>query len=68
MIGACLGSFIATGTENSGGLWNEFMHARVQMDVSKPLKKKMKDKPANGDPFYIDFKYEGFQPSASYVD
>lgn len=58
MIGAFLGTFIMADTENLGGLWKDFMRVRARIDVSKPLKRKMKVKPANGDPFYINFKYE----------
>lgn len=58
MIGAFLGSFISTDTVNSEGLWKDFMRVRVQMDISKPIKRKMKVKPSRSEPFYIEFKYE----------
>nr|GME19989.1 uncharacterized protein LOC109179941 [Ipomoea batatas]GME19990.1 uncharacterized protein LOC109179941 [Ipomoea batatas] len=48
MIGAFLGTFIMADTENLGGLWKDFMRVRARIDVSKPLKRKMKVKPANG--------------------
>ncbi|XP_019184964.1 PREDICTED: uncharacterized protein LOC109179941 [Ipomoea nil] len=58
MIGAFFGSFITADTEKLEGLWKDFMRVRVQLYVSKPLKRKMKVKPPKGDSFYIEFKYE----------
>lgn len=58
MIGAFLGSFKRADDDNLDGLWKTFMRIRVQLDVSKPLKRKMKIKPSTGDTFYIEFKYE----------
>ncbi|XP_019156927.1 PREDICTED: uncharacterized protein LOC109153517 [Ipomoea nil] len=61
MIGSSLGSFIKADDivdNNPDGLSTSFMRVRVQLDTSKPLTKKMKIKPATGEPFYIEFKYE----------
>lgn len=58
MIGAFLGTYITADVDKLGSLWKDFMRVRAQIDVSKPLRRKMKVKPANGDAFYIEFKYE----------
>ncbi|XP_031108627.1 uncharacterized protein LOC116013111 [Ipomoea triloba] len=58
MVGAFLGSFIKVDENNLDGLWKSFMRIRVQMNITKPLKRKMKVKPPGGDTFYIEFKYE----------
>nr|GMD70849.1 uncharacterized protein LOC109179941 [Ipomoea batatas] len=58
MIGAFLGSFRMIDEANMDGLWRRFMRVRVQLDVTKPLKRKMRVKPPRGEAFYIDFKYE----------
>ncbi|XP_031097099.1 uncharacterized protein At4g02000-like [Ipomoea triloba] len=58
MISAYLGMFITADVDVLGGLWKDFLRVRARIDISKPLRRKMNVKPATGDPFYIDFKYE----------
>lgn len=46
MIGAFLGAFISADVDILGGLWKDFLRVRARIDVSKPLRRKMKVKPA----------------------
>lgn len=57
-IGSYLGEFIQADSRNFDGLWKSFMRIRVSLDITKPLKRKMKIKKADGDWFWADFKYE----------
>lgn len=43
---------------NKGSVWLNYMRIRVELDVSKPLKRKENIKLANGLSKSMDFKYE----------
>ncbi|XP_031091105.1 uncharacterized protein LOC115996104 [Ipomoea triloba] len=57
-VGNYVGRFVAADHNNFGGSWKTFMHVRVEIDVGKPLKRKMKLKKQGGEWFWLDFKYE----------
>ncbi|XP_031112078.1 uncharacterized protein LOC116016054 [Ipomoea triloba] len=57
-IGSFLGEFVKMDEVNMTGLWKPFMRVRVCIDISLPLKRKMKIQPNRGEAFYVDFKYE----------
>lgn len=57
-IGSTLGIFIKAHKKNFEGPWRSFMRIRVQLDITKPLRRRLKMKKAGGEPFWVDFKYE----------
>lgn len=57
-IGKFLGTFIAADSNNFSGLWRSYMRIRVRIDVSKPLKRRMRMKKPGGDWVWVNFKYE----------
>lgn len=57
-IGNSLGTFVRADKKNFDGTWKTFLRVRVLMDVTKPLRRKMKMKREGGDWFWIEFKYE----------
>ena len=57
-IGSYIGTFLGSDEHNLMGVWRNYMHIRVSIDVRKPLKRRMKLKKAGGDWLWIDFKYE----------
>ncbi|XP_031095276.1 uncharacterized protein LOC115999574 [Ipomoea triloba] len=58
IIGNFVGSFVAADPRNFEGGVKSFMRVRVTVDVSKPLKKRMKMKRPGGEWFWVDFRYE----------
>lgn len=57
-IGNFIGCFIHADKSNFDGSWKSFLRIRVRLDVTKPLKRKMKIKRQGGDCVWVDFKYE----------
>lgn len=57
-IGSFLGDFIRIDKKNFDGTWKSFMRIRVLLDITKPLKRKMKIMKEGEDWIWIDFKYE----------
>lgn len=57
-IGNYVGSFVKADPANISGGWRMYMRVRVTMDISKPLKRRMKIKREGGDWSWINFKYE----------
>ena len=57
-IGTYIGSFLESDVNNFKGVWRNYMRLRVSIDVRKPLKRRMRMKPAGGDWIWVDFKYE----------
>lgn len=53
-----IGSFVESCSSNFVGVWREYMRVRVWIDLSKPLKRKMKIRKAGDEGFWINFKYE----------
>lgn len=57
-IGNYVGNFVASAPTNFTGVWRDYLCVRVTIDITKPLKCKMKIRSAGGDWFWISFKYE----------
>lgn len=57
-IGNHIGSFVASAPTNFVGVWRDFLRVRVTIDITKPLKRKMKISSPGNDCFWISFKYE----------
>lgn len=57
-IGSTLGTFMHADKKNFEGSWKSFMRIRVQLDITKPVRRRLKMKKAGGEPFWVDFKYE----------
>lgn len=57
-IGSTLRTFVKANKKNFEGSWKSFTRIRVQLDITKPLRRKLKMKKTGGEPFWVDFKYE----------
>ena len=58
-IGNYIGRFVEYDINNFSGVWREFLHVRVTVDINQPLKKRMKLRKKEGnDWFWVNFKYE----------
>ncbi|XP_019149864.1 PREDICTED: uncharacterized protein LOC109146666 [Ipomoea nil] len=57
-IGNYVGVFLKADPNNFGGLWRSFFRIRVRLDVSAPLKRRMKMYQKDGSTQWISFKYE----------
>lgn len=57
-IGEFLGTYVRADKRNFEGSWKSFLRIRVLLDISKPLRRKMKMKKQGGDWFWVEFKYE----------
>nr|GMD81146.1 uncharacterized protein LOC109179748 [Ipomoea batatas] len=57
-IGGFVGRYIKADQSNFDGTWKTFMRIRVEIDVAKPLKRKMKLKKNGGEWVWVEFRYE----------
>lgn len=57
-VGNYTGKFVSSCPSNFSGVWRDYFRIRVTIDVSKPLKRRMKVKRAAENWFWINFKYE----------
>ncbi|XP_074323953.1 uncharacterized protein At4g02000-like [Apium graveolens] len=57
-IGNYIGSFVESCSKNFTGTWWEYLRVRVSIDVTQPLKRKMKIRQSGAEWFWINFKYE----------
>lgn len=57
-IGNTIGKFIASCPSNFVGVWRDYFRVRVSIDVTKPLKRRMKIKKSAENWYWINFKYE----------
>lgn len=57
-MGNRLGTFISSDPNNFTGGWREYLHIRVDIDVTKSLRKDAKLKRGTGDCFTVILKYE----------
>lgn len=53
-----IGAFVKSCPSNFVGVWHEYMRVRVTIDLSRPLKRKMKIRKAGNEDFWINFKNE----------
>ena len=59
-IGNYIGTFLVADDTNFTGTRKPFLRIRVEMDVERPLKHRMKIKSPDSDWFWIEFRYEKF--------
>lgn len=57
-VGNYIGQFVASGPGNFVGVWRDYLRVRVAIDVTKPLKRRMKIRKTGDEWFWISFKYE----------
>ncbi|XP_074341908.1 uncharacterized protein LOC141679304 [Apium graveolens] len=57
-IGNYIGAYIKFDPANYDGFWKAYVRIRVRMNVTKPLKRRMKIKRSGGEWSWINFKYE----------
>lgn len=57
-IGNYIGVFVESCASNFMGVWREYMRVRVSIDLSKPLKRRMKIRKMGEECSWINFKYE----------
>lgn len=57
-MGNYVGEYIEPCSRNFTGVWREYMRVRVVIDLSKPLKRRMKVRKTGGEWIWINFKYE----------
>lgn len=57
-IGAHLGEYVKADHSKDEDPWKMFIRLRVRIDVTKPLKRRMKLRRSGGDWFWVDFRYE----------
>lgn len=57
-VGNNIGGFVVSCPSNFRSVWREYFRVRVAIDVTKPLKRRMKIKKADNDWYWINFKYE----------
>lgn len=57
-IGNYLGVYVEYCASNFVGVWRDYMRVRVSIDLSKPLKRRMKIRKIGEECFWINFKYE----------
>ncbi|XP_074377829.1 uncharacterized protein LOC141719355 [Apium graveolens] len=57
-VGNNIGKFVASCPTNFSGVWRDYFRVRVTIDVTKPLKRRMKIKKSAEDWYWITFKYE----------
>ncbi|KAJ8755052.1 hypothetical protein K2173_016557 [Erythroxylum novogranatense] len=56
--GNYIGKHVESDPRNFSTIWKEFLRIRVQVDVRKPLKRKLFVKRSSGEKVCLDFKYE----------
>ncbi|KAM6586913.1 hypothetical protein CsatA_009518 [Cannabis sativa] len=57
-VGNYIGTFVETCPNNFMGIWRDYMRIRVTIDLSKPLKRRMRLRKLDEEWFWITFKYE----------
>ncbi|XP_019155276.1 PREDICTED: uncharacterized protein LOC109152160 [Ipomoea nil] len=57
-IGAFLGSYKKTNSTQMDGTWRAFIRIQVGIDITRPLRRRMKVKPPRSEATWVDFKYE----------
>lgn len=57
-VGIYIGEYIESCPTNFSGMWREYMRIRVKIDLSTPLKRRMKVRRTGSDWLWITLKYE----------
>ncbi|XP_060965486.1 uncharacterized protein LOC133034418 [Cannabis sativa] len=53
-----IGTFVETDPKNFQGIWREYLRVRVTIDITLPLKRRMKLRKTGSEWFWANFKYE----------
>ncbi|KAF4350690.1 hypothetical protein G4B88_015414 [Cannabis sativa] len=65
--GNYIGTFVESDPKNFRGIWRDYMRVRVTLNVTVPLKRRMKLRRTTGDEgFWANFKYE-FLPTFCFI-
>lgn len=57
-IGNFIGGYVQSDQANFNGMWKPYVRIRVKMNVTRPLKRRMKIKREGGNWSWINFRYE----------
>lgn len=57
-VGNQIGTYVSSCPNNYKGVWREYMRIRITMDISKPLRRRMKVRKSGNEWSWINFKYE----------
>lgn len=57
-IGNYIRSFVSIYPTNFVGVWRDYLRVRVTIDVTKPLRRRIKVRKTGDEWFWINFKYE----------
>lgn len=57
-VGNYIGVFVESCSKNFHSIWKEYLRVRVSIDVTRPLKRRMKIRSSGAEWFWINFKYE----------
>lgn len=57
-VGNYIGKFVDFPPGNFTGVWRDYLRVQITIDVTKPLKRRMKIRSAGNEWFWISFKYE----------
>lgn len=57
-VGNFISEFVSSSPNNFIGVWRDYLRIRVTIDLTKPLKRKMKIRKSGSEWFWITFKYE----------
>ncbi|KAK1380771.1 hypothetical protein POM88_027515 [Heracleum sosnowskyi] len=58
-VGNYIGKFLESDTNNFMGVWREYLRVRVTIDLTKPLKRRMKLRKSQTNWCWVNFRYEG---------
>lgn len=58
VIGNYIGEFVTSCSKNFTGIWRDYLRVRVQIDIDKPLKRRMKIQRTKDEGYWVNFKYE----------
>uniref|UniRef100_A0A803QRP6 Reverse transcriptase domain-containing protein n=1 Tax=Cannabis sativa TaxID=3483 RepID=A0A803QRP6_CANSA len=64
--GNYVGTFIKSDAKNFIGIWRDYLHVRITIDINKPLKRRMKLIKQDGTWIWTTFKYE-FVPTFCFI-
>uniref|UniRef100_A0A803P6Q0 Reverse transcriptase domain-containing protein n=1 Tax=Cannabis sativa TaxID=3483 RepID=A0A803P6Q0_CANSA len=57
-VGAYIGKYVSSCPKSFAGIWRDYFRVRVQINVEKPLKRRMRIYKNKTELLWVDFKYE----------
>uniref|UniRef100_A0A803QS68 CCHC-type domain-containing protein n=1 Tax=Cannabis sativa TaxID=3483 RepID=A0A803QS68_CANSA len=57
-LGNAIGKFLESDPKNFIGVWREYLRMRITIDITKPLRRRLKLTKDDGTWFWVNFKYE----------